>query len=308
MQIIECVPNFSEGRNEKVINLLAQTAQKTAGVMLLGVSSDYDHNRSVITIAGNESGIEEAAFLLCKTAAENIDLRQHEGVHPRMGAADVIPFIPLQNCGIETCINLSKRVGKRIADELKIPVFLYEHSATNEERKNLAAIRKGGFEGMSEKILLENWQPDYGERKINQSAGVCAVGARYALIAFNVNLNTGDIKIAKKIAAKIRESGGGLKTLKAIGVSLNGSGLAQVSMNVTNYEVTSMHDAFCAVKEEAKRYGVSVLCSEVVGFVPARALAESARRCLMIKDFNYDTYVLEAFGICVSKREPSQME
>lgn len=301
MQIIECIPNFSEGRDTAVINALKETAQSVPGVMLLGVSSDADHNRSVITIAGNRKGIEEAAFLLCKTACEKIDLRKHRGVHPRMGAADVIPFVPLSGSSVVECVEISKIVGKRIAEELGIPVFLYEESQTRKERRNLATIRKGGFEGMSEKILLDDWQPDFGERKIHPSAGVVAVGARAPLIAFNVNLNTPDVEIARKIATTIRESSGGLKYLKAIGVKLSALGLAQVSMNLTNYEVTPVHTAFEAVKAEAARYGIDVAESELVGFAPARALAGSAERYLKLRDFGYDTHVLEAMGICVER-------
>lgn len=307
MQIIECIPNFSEGRDIKIINALKETAQSVPGVMLLGVSSDADHNRSVITIAGNRKGIEEAAFLLCKTACEKIDLRKHTGVHPRMGAADVIPFVPLSGSSVGECVEISRMVGKRIAEELGIPVFLYEESAPRQERKNLAAIRKGGFEGMSEKILLDDWIPDFGGRKIHPSAGVVAVGARAPLIAFNVNLDTQDVEIARKIAAAIRESGGGIKYLKAIGVKLSGLGLAQVSMNLVNYEETPIHTAFEAVKTEAARYGVDIAESELVGFAPARALAGSAARYLKLRDFGYDTHVLEARGICVERltREPA---
>jgi len=297
--IIECVPNFSEGRDRKIIAALAETALSVPNITLLGCSSDADHNRSVITVTGNPESIAEAAFQLCKTAAERIDLRKHTGVHPRMGAADVIPFTPISGATIADCVEISHIVGRRIAKELNIPVYLYEESASSPNRKNLAAIRKGGFEGFFEKIKSAGWEPDFGEKTVHESAGVTAVGARLPLIAFNINLNTQDAEIAKKIAAKVRESGGGLKCLKALGVSLNAKGAAQVSMNLTNYAVTSLFTAYNCVKEEAEKLGVSIAESEIIGFAPARALAEAAAGCLLIKDFSYNSHVLESRGICV---------
>lgn len=303
MQIIECIPNFSEGRDKKTIEALSLAAESVPGVMMLGVSSDWDHNRSVITIAGNVRGIEEAAFILCKTAAERINLLKHNGVHPRIGATDVIPFVPISNSTMDECVEISKRVGRRIAEELSIPVFLYEESASSPERKNLAEIRRGGFEGMREKILNCNWKPDFGESKIHPNAGATAVGARKILIAFNVNLDTQDVSIAKKIAGRIRESGGGYKCLKAIGVKLSALGLAQVSMNLTDYEETPVHTAFEAVQREAASFGVNVAGSEVIGFIPARAITESAARYLKLDNFSYETHVLESFGICAGSHK-----
>jgi len=292
-KVIECVPNFSEGRNKEVLDALIKTATSVQGVTLLDHSSDTSHNRSVFTLAGSPEGIAEAAFKLCKTASEKIDLTKHSGEHPRMGAVDVIPFIPLTDCTMDECVALSKTVAKRIWDELKIPSFLYEDSCTKESRRNLAAIRKGEFEGMPEKLKQEDWQPDFGERKIHPTAGVIAIGARMPLVAFNVNLGTSDIAIANKIAKVIRGSSGGFKYCKAIGVMLDGRNIAQVSMNMVNYEGTPLYRVFEVIRSEAERWGVPIIGSELVGLSPAKALVDCAEYYLKMENFDYKKQVLE---------------
>lgn len=292
-KIIECVPNFSEGQNEAVINGLVSVAKSVGGVTLLDYSSDVSHNRSVFTMVGDEEGIQEVAFQLVKYASEQIDMTKHHGEHPRMGATDVCPFIPIKDVTLEECVEISKKVAKRINDELNIPVFLYEESASRPERKNLAKVRKGQFEGMPEKLLEEDWAPDYGERKIHPTAGVIAVGARMPLVAFNVNLDTDDITIANKIAKIIRASGGGFKYCKAIGVMLEGRNIAQVSMNMVNFEGTPLYRAFETIRFEAKRYGVNIIGSEIIGLTPAKALVDCAEYYLQVEEFDYDKQVLE---------------
>ena len=292
-KIVECIPNFSEGRNQEVIGVLVQTATSVPGVTLLDHSSDVNHNRSVFTLVGDPKGIAEAAFRLCKTASEKIDMTKHTGEHPRMGATDVIPFVPIRNVSVEECVEISKTVAKRMWDELKIPSFLYEYSATSPHRQNLAAIRKGQFEGMPEKLLQEEWAPDYGERKIHPTAGITAVGARPPLVAFNVNLGTPDLEIANKIAKTIRGAAGGYKYCKAIGVMLEDRNIAQVSMNMVNYEGTPLYRVFEAIRFEAQRWGVPIVGSEIIGLLPAKSLIDTAEYYLKIENFDYDKQVLE---------------
>ena len=290
-KIIECIPNFSEGRNKEVIEGLAEVARSIPGVTLLDYSWDESHNRSVFTLVGDEKGIPEAAFQLCKKASETIDLTKHEGAHPRMGATDVIPFVPVKDVSVEECIEISKQVAERIYNELKIPSFLYEDSATKPERKNLAKVRKGQFEGMPEKLLQPEWAPDYGERKIHPTAGITAIGARMPLVAFNVNLDTPDVEIANKIAKVIRGSSGGFKYCKALGVMLEDRNIAQVSMNMVNYEGTPLYRVFETIRSEADRYGVRIIGSEVIGLTPA--LVDCAEYYLKIENFDYNKQVLE---------------
>ena len=292
-KIIECVPNFSEGQNEAVINGLVSVAKSVGGVTLLDHSSDASHNRSVFTLVGDEEGIQEVAFQLVKYASENIDMTKHHGEHPRMGATDVVPFIPIKDSSVEECVEISKKVAKRINDELNIPIFLYEDSASNPGRKNLARVRKGQFEGMPEKLLEEEWAPDFGERKIHPTAGITAVGARMPLVAFNVNLDTSDITIANKIAKIIRASGGGFKYAKGIGVMLEDRNIAQVSMNMVNFEGTPLYRTFETIRMEAKRYGVNIIGSEIIGLTPAKALIDCAEYYLQVEDFDYGKQVLE---------------
>lgn len=292
-QIVEFIPNFSEGRRSEIINALVDEAKSVPGVILLDHSSDASHNRSVFTLVGDPAGIEEAAFKLVKLASEKIDMREHKGEHPRMGATDVIPFVPIQDISIEECVELSKRVAERIWKELEIPSFLYEYSASTPDRQNLAKVRKGQFEGMPEKLLQEEWAPDYGERHIHPTAGISAVGARPPLVAFNVNLGTSDINIANAIAKTIRGSSGGFKYCKAIGVMLEERNIAQVSMNMVNYDGTPLYRVFEAIRAEAARWGVSIIGSEIIGLTPAKALIDCADYYLKIENFDYKKQVLE---------------
>ncbi|HEQ4445048.1 TPA: glutamate formimidoyltransferase [Streptococcus pyogenes] len=292
-KIVECIPNFSEGQNQAVIDGLVATAKSIPGVTLLDYSSDASHNRSVFTLVGDDQSIQEAAFQLVKYASENIDMTKHHGEHPRMGATDVCPFVPIKDITTQECVEISKQVAERINRELDIPIFLYEDSATRPERQNLAKVRKGQFEGMPEKLLEEDWAPDYGDRKIHPTAGVTAVGARMPLVAFNVNLDTDNIDIAHKIAKIIRGSGGGYKYCKAIGVMLEDRHIAQVSMNMVNFEKCSLYRTFETIKFEARRYGVNVIGSEVIGLAPAKALVDVAEYYLQVEDFDYNKQVLE---------------
>ncbi|MGW8113761.1 glutamate formimidoyltransferase [Caproicibacterium sp. NSD3] len=292
-KLVECIPNFSEGRNQAVLDALVAVAKSVPGCTLMDVQSDPTHNRSVFTLVGSPEGIEEVSFELCKKAEELIDMRKHEGAHPRMGATDVIPFVPTIGMTVEECVELSKRVAKRIWEELQIPSFLYEDSATTPERKNLATVRKGQFEGMPEKLLLPEWKPDYGERKIHPTAGITAIGARMPLVAFNVNLGTSDVQIAKKIAKVVRASSGGFKYCKAIGLLLEDRNVAQVSMNMVNYEGTPLYRVFEVIRAEAQRWGVPIIGSEVVGLTPAKALVDCAEYYLKIENFDYHKQVME---------------
>ncbi|HER4670055.1 TPA: glutamate formimidoyltransferase [Streptococcus pyogenes NGAS438] len=292
-KIVECIPNFSEGQNQAVIDGLVATAKSIPGVTLLDYSSDASHNRSVFTLVGDDQSIQEAAFQLVKYASENIDMTKHHGEHPRMGATDVCPFVPIKDITTQECVEISKQVAERINRELGIPIFLYEDSATRPERQNLAKVRKGQFEGMPEKLLEEDWAPDYGDRKIHPTAGVTAVGARMPLVAFNVNLDTDNINIAHKIAKIIRGSGGGYKYCKAIGVMLEDRHIAQVSMNMVNFEKCSLYRTFETIKFEARRYGVNVIGSEVIGLAPAKALIDVAEYYLQVEDFDYHKQILE---------------
>ena len=292
-KILECIPNFSEGRDKEVIDALVKTAQSVPGVTLLDHSSDADHNRSVFTLVGSPDGVAEAAFQLCKLASERIDMTKHTGGHPRMGATDVIPFVPVQDMSVAECVDISKSVAERIFNELKIPSFLYEDSAARPERQNLAKVRKGQFEGMPEKLLEEDWAPDYGERKIHPTAGITAIGARMPLVAFNVNLDTSDVNIANAIAKTIRGSSGGYQYCKGMGVMLEDRNIAQVSMNMVNYEGTPLYRTFEAIRTECKRWGVHIIGSEVVGLTPAKALLDVAEYYLQIENFDAHKQVME---------------
>ena len=292
-KLVDCIPNFSEGRDKEVIEKLADCARSIPGVSLLDYSMDASHNRSVFTLVGSPEGMEEAAFQLCKKASELIDMTKHSGEHPRMGATDVIPFVPVKEMTMAECVEISIRVAERISNELKIPTFLYEESAKSPDRANLAAIRKGQFEGMPEKIKKSKWIPDFGGQEIHPTAGVVAVGARMPLVAFNVNLSTNDVTIADKIAKKVRGSSGGLQFVKGMGVYLEERDVAQVSMNLVNYEKTSIYTVVELIKAEAKRYGVHVIGSELIGLAPMRALIDCAEYYLQIEDFDFDKQVLE---------------
>lgn len=285
-KIIECVPNFSEGRNKDVVEAIVDIIRKTQGVKLLDYFMDPDHNRTVVTFAGTPDAVEKTAFCLAEKAAELIDMTMHKGEHPRMGATDVIPFIPVKETNMEECIQISKRIGKRIGEELGIPVYLYEDSATCPERKNLAEIRKGQYEGFFEKIKTSEWKPDYGPQEMNEKSGCTAIGARFPLVAYNVNLGTDNIEIANNIAKTVRFLGGGLRFVKAMGVKLEDRGIVQVSMNLVNYEKTAIYRAFEMVKLEARRYGVPIVGSEIVGLVPIMALISSVEYYLQLEGFS----------------------
>ena len=296
-QIIESIPNISEGRNQEVIEACVDQIRTTAGCTLLNYSSDPNHNRTVITYIGDAKGVEEASVKLAKKAVELIDLTRHTGEHPRMGCVDVMPFVPIKDATNEECIELSKTVGRRIAEEADLPVFLYEMSAQKPARKNLATIRKGQFEGMSEKVKDPEWEPDFGGARIHPTGGVVAVGARPPLVAYNLNLNTSDVQIAKNIANIIREKDGGLANVKAMGFMLEDRNIAQVSINMTDYRVTPLYRVTELVKAEAKRYGVKVIGSEVIGLCPMKALIDSAEYYLQIEDFDFEGQVLENYII-----------
>jgi glutamate formiminotransferase len=293
-QIVECIPNFSEGKYKALINELADAVRSTSGVMLLNQSSDESHNRTVLTFAGSPEGVLDAAFKCAKIAVEKIDLTRHSGEHPRMGAVDVIPFVPLRDITTAECVEMSKKLGQKLWDELRLPVFLYEDSASTPERKNLATLRRGQFEGMAEKIKNPAFTPDYGD-ELHKTAGITACGARRPLIAFNINLSTSDVEIAKKIAKIIRDSSGGLKSVKSIGIMLHERNTAQVSINMTNYLDTPLYRVLELVKIEAARFGVSVIGTEIIGLVPMKALVDCAHYYLMIENFDGEAQVLENY-------------
>lgn len=283
--IIECVPNISEGRRREVVEDVA-AAVAGPGRQVIDLSLDPDHNRSVITIVGEPDGLAEGVLSLVRRAVERIDLREHHGEHPRMGAVDVIPFIPVRGATMDDCVRLSRTIGKRIAEEIDLPVYLYERSATNAARRNLATIRKGEFEGFAAKIALPEWEPDFGPKEIHPSAGVVAVGAREFLIAYNINLATSDLAVAKEIASAVRSSSGGLRYVKALGFPLAEKRIVQVSMNLTNFKKTPILRVFDLVKREAERRGVLVAGSEIVGTLPRQALYDVASAALQIEGFS----------------------
>ena len=283
--LIECVPNVSEGRNTELIASLAEGIRLTTGVRLLDHSSDTSHNRSVFTLVGGPDALEAAVLTLVASATAGIDLRAQRGEHPRIGAVDVVPFVPLQGASMADCVALARRVGARVAERFSIPVYLYEEAADNPTRTRLEDIRRGGFEGLAAKMADPAWAPDFGPATPHPSAGATVVGARRILIAFNVNLATDRLEVARQIAATIRTSSGGYPCVKAMGVALADRGIVQVSMNLTNYEITSMRQVFDAIAREADRLGVSILGSEVVGLVPAAALSDATRRHLQLEHF-----------------------
>lgn len=286
--IMETVPNFSAGRDLSVVEAIADCFRGKENVKLLDYSADKDHNRCVITAVGEPDALAEAVITAVGVAVERIDLTKHEGQHPRMGAADVVPFIPIKNCELEDANRIAKHVAQQIAERFGQPVFLYEKSATAPHRENLADIRRGSFEGMAEKMKDPQWVPDYGPKTIHPTGGVTAVGARMPLVAFNINLNTDDVEVAKAIAKVVRHSSGGFRFVKGMGVMLDERHIAQVSMNLTDYTKSSMFHVFEAVKREAARYGVNVVGSEIIGLVPLRALAESAAHYLQVENFHME--------------------
>lgn len=284
-KVMECVPNFSEGRDLEKIDKIVAPFRARQGVKLLDYSNDEDHNRLVVTVVGEPEPLRDAVLEAIGIAVRLIDLDKHQGQHPRMGAVDVVPFIPIKNVTMEDAIALSKEVGEEVAKRYDLPVFLYEKSATAPHRENLAAIRKGEFEGMAEKITQPEWQPDFGPARRHPTAGTVAIGARMPLIAYNINLSTPSLEIAHDIAKKIRFIGGGLRYCKAMGVELKDRGITQVSINMTDYTRTALYRAFELVRIEARRYGVSIVGSEIIGLVPVEALVDTAAYYLGLENF-----------------------
>lgn len=288
-KLVLCVPNFSEGRDKEKIDLIAGAIKNKKGVHLLDLEMDKDHNRSVLTIIGGMDEVREAVFEAVKKATELIDLRFHQGAHPRIGATDIVPFIPIEDIDMDECIMLAREVGERIGNELRIPVFLYEEAATRPERRRLEEIRRGGLESLSERIKNDpSWTPDYGPGIIHPTAGATVVGARKHLIAFNINLKVSDIRIAKEIAKRIRESSGGLPHVKAIGLLLKERNLVQVSMNLTDYESTPPHIVFQKVEEETTGFGTEIEDAEIIGLIPEKALTMASCALLKLKGFKED--------------------
>ncbi len=286
MTIIESVPNFSEGRRPEVIRAILETVRASGPVRVLDLSSDADHNRSVLTLAGAPDDVLRALEALVGACVERIDLTAHRGGHPRMGAVDVVPLVPIRGITMEECVRLAARLGETIAARHGLPVFLYEEACTAPHRRNLAAVRKGEFEGFAEKIRDPLWKPDFGPGRVHPTAGCVAVGAREFLIAYNINLDTPDVEIANAIAKAVRHSSGGLRFVKAMGVRLEDRDIAQVSMNMTDFRRTPLHRAFEMVRSEASRYGVSIVGSEIVGLVPEEALLDATAFYLRVERFD----------------------
>lgn len=288
IKLLECVPNFSEGRDLEKIEKIVDSFRKKEGVKLLDYSADKDHNRLVVTLVGEPQPLKESLIEAMSIATELIDLTKHTGEHPRMGATDVVPFIPFKNVSMTEAIELAKEVAKEAAEKCNIPVFLYEKAASTPERENLATVRKGQFEGMAEKLQQPEWKPDFGPAAPHPTAGVTAIGARMPLVAFNVNLGTNNKEIATQIARNVRFLNGGLRFCKAIGVDLTEKGIVQVSMNMTDYTKTALYRAYELIKIEARRYGVPVIGSEIVGTLPMEALIDTAVYYLGVESFSMD--------------------
>ena len=286
MKIIECIPNISEGKDIKKIKAISFEAKSTPGAYLLDVHTGASTNRTVLTLAGKPKAIKETAYKIFKKTSELIDMRKHKGVHPRIGAIDVCPFVPVRNATMEECCDIARDVGRKVGEELGIPVYLYGESAATDARKDLSDIRRGGYEGLKEKLKRPEWKPDFGEARVNERSGASVIGARDYLIAFNINLNTKDENLAKEIAGKIRESGsvktdsegrwlripGKLKSVKAIGWYIEELGSAQVSCNLMDFRATPLYQLYEEVKKEARELGASVTGSELVGLVPEEAV------------------------------------
>ena len=291
--IIECVPNISEGRREDVVEDIVDAVRRVPGARLLDYSSDASHNRSVISLAGDAVALKGAVVALFEAAIARIDLRTHTGEHPRLGAVDVVPFVPIEGVTMEECVTLARDTARTVAQRFNVPVYLYEEAASNPLRKNLEDIRRGEFEGLAAKMATDEWAPDFGPSNPHASAGASVIGARMPLIAYNINLNTDRLDIAKKIAASVRFSSGGFRYVKAMGVTLADRGIVQVSMNLTNVEKTPILRVFEAVKREAERHGVTVIESEIVGLVPSAALVDVALSALQLTQFKKNQ-ILEA--------------
>ena len=283
--IMECIPNFSEGRDLEKIEKIVSSFRGKENVKLLDYSSDRDHNRSVVTVVGEPDALRDAVIEAIGRAVELIDMTKHEGQHPRMGCVDVVPFVPIRNCTMDDADRIAKEVAQQASERFGQPFFLYEYSASAPHRENLANIRKGQFEGMAEKMKDPMWKPDFGPDTIHPTGGVTAIGARPALVAYNINLDTSDLEIANKIARNVRHINGGFRFVKAMGVMLEDRNIAQVSMNLTDFTRTSIYRVFETVKMEARRWGVNVVGSEVIGLVPMAALIDCAEYYLQIEDF-----------------------
>src|SRR6516164_3592636 len=300
-RLVECVPNFSEGRDQAKIDAIEAAIREVSGAYVLDRTSDADHNRSVITLAGEPEAVGEAAVRAVGKAAELIDLVHHTGAHPRIGATDVVPFVPIEGASLADCVVLAKRAAREIWERYGIPVYLYEAAAQKPERQNLENIRKGQFEGLREEVLGNpDRVPDVGEARLHPTAGATVVGARKFLIAYNINLNTADVGLAKSIAKKIRASSGGFPCVKAMGVELKARNLAQVSMNLTDFETTSIGTVFDAVTREAAGAGVEVEGSEIVGLIPRRALEDAAVHYLKVENFKPDLILENRLGNVLS--------
>ena len=301
-QIVECVPNFSEGRNVETIRMLLNAVRAVPGVALLDHTMDADHHRAVLTFAGAPDAVADAAFQAANTATALIDLRRHQGGHPRVGATDVVPFVPLRGVTMEDCAAVARRVGDRIGRELGIPVFLYEQAAARPDHARLETIRLGGLSGLAHRMKIDpGWAPDFGPHRLHPTAGATVVGARRILVAFNVNLKTTDLDVAKAVAKAVRQSSGGLAHVKAIGVPLAGRGLVQVAMNLVNIEETPVHVAFEAVRREAEQRGVRVAGSELIGLVPRQAVLQAEAGGIPIEAFDPSKVLetrLEQAGLC----------
>ena len=287
-RIIECVPNFSEGRDLDKIEKIVNPFRGKDNVKLLDYKRDEDHNRVVVTVVGEPQGVKESVLEAMGVAIALIDMTKHRGQHPRMGAVDVVPFIPIKNVSMEEAVELAKKVAGEASEKYGLPIFLYEKAAADPQRENLANIRKGEFEGMAEKIKLPEWKPDYGPAEIHPTAGAAVIGARMPLVAFNVNLNTNRMDIANKIARNVRFSSGGLRYCKAIGIELKDRGMVQISMNMTDYTKTALYRAFELIRIEAARYGVTIAGSEIIGLLPMEALIDTAIYYLGVEDFSMD--------------------
>ena len=287
-KILECVPNFSEGRDLKKIEQIVEPFRGQDGVKLLDYQNDDDHNRSVVTVVGEPEALKTAVIEAMGVAIRLIDMKSHQGQHPRMGAVDVVPFIPVKNVTVEEAVKISKAAAKEAATKYGLPIFLYEQSATRPERQNLAIIRKGQFEAMAEKLAQPEWKPDFGPQQIHPTAGVTAMGARMPLVAYNVNLDTNQLEIADSIAKKVRHISGGLRYCKGIGIELKDRGIVQVSMNMTDYSKTALYRVFELIRIEARRYGVNVVGSEVIGLVPMEALIDTAAYYLGLENFSME--------------------
>jgi glutamate formiminotransferase / 5-formyltetrahydrofolate cyclo-ligase len=285
-RIIEAVPNISEGRRPEVVQEAVSALRSVAGVRVLDAQSDKDHNRSVLTLVGDERGLEEAVLRLFEVAVARLDLRAHQGEHPRLGAVDVVPFIPIEAASMADCVALALRVGAAVAQRFGVPVFLYEEAATAPHRRNLEDVRRGQFEGLAAKMRDPLWAPDFGPAAPHASAGAAVIGARMPLIAYNINLGTADVEVAKRIAKAIRHSSGGYRFVKAMGLLLEERKVTQVSINMTDFKKTPLHRVFETVRAEAERHGVPVVGSEIVGLVPSEALLDAADHFLRLEGFS----------------------